>query len=255
MSNLFEGLKAGDLEELVLPLISIDEYESKLDDDSIVVAFYVGDKDPSQDLNRFIQKGAVSVLDTDVSPAPNEDGYYVVFVELLRDENFPKKLINILDSLDGLTSLSNWSAQIYDVDGVVDVSLETIQAHVRLQSMEDHNGHDDEVDEDLTEFFRASDLSNMVVEGKTVTLEARGVAVQLQFVDLGTHDEIVENNAVMGAATRLDESALHNCRKVQRLLGPGWIVEQRGDYLAIGPLLEERNGEVEVGNRAALFRL
>ena len=58
MANLFEGLKEGDLAELVLPMISIDEFESKLDDDSIVVAFYVGDRDPSQDLNRFIQKGA-----------------------------------------------------------------------------------------------------------------------------------------------------------------------------------------------------
>ena len=68
MVNLVEGLKEGDLEELLIPMISIDEYESKLDDDSIVVAFYVRDRDPSYDLNRFIQKGASAILDTDVSP-------------------------------------------------------------------------------------------------------------------------------------------------------------------------------------------
>ena len=107
MVNLVEGLKEGDLEELLIPMISIDEYESKLDDDSIVVAFYVRDRDPSYDLNRFIQKGASAILDTDVSPAPNEDGFYMVFVEFLRDEDFPNKLLNTLGSLRGLTGIQD----------------------------------------------------------------------------------------------------------------------------------------------------
>jgi hypothetical protein len=97
--DLFEGLREGDLEGLVLPHLSIDEFETKLDDDAIVVAFHVLDRDPANDLNRFIQKGAVALLDTDVSPAPNEDGYYVVFVELERNETFPERMMHILDSV------------------------------------------------------------------------------------------------------------------------------------------------------------
>lgn len=234
MANLFEGLKAGDLEELVLPMVSIDEYESKLDDDSIVVAFYVMDREPSQDLNRFIQKGAAAVLDTDVSPAPNEDGYYMVFVEFLRDENMPAKLVSTLEALEGLTSINGWKAQIYDVDGVVPATLENFQTHVRLVSREDHEGHEDEVEEGLTEFFRASDLDNMVVEGNRVTLEARGVTVELQYIDVGTTEAVVENNAVMASATRMDESALSNARRIQNMLGEQWIAQQRGNYLVVG---------------------
>ena len=246
MDNLFEGLKEGDLEDLVLPLISIDEYESKLDDDSVVVAFYVGDRDPSQDLNRFIQKGAPALLDTDVSPAPNEDGYYMVFVEILRDENMPKKLLNTLDSITGLTGVKSWKAQMYDVDGVMPVTMENLLAHVRLQSMEDHTDHMDDVEESLTEFFRASDLDSMMVEGKKVTLEARGVSVELQFVDQGSLDDVYENNAVMGSATRLDETANANCRRVQRMLGDLWVAEQRGEHLLVSHALREG---------IALFRL
>ena len=82
MFALNEGLRPDDLEDLVLPILSIDEYESKIEDDGIVVGFYTQYKDPANDLNRFIQKSAIDILDSEVSPAPTEDGYFIVFVEL-----------------------------------------------------------------------------------------------------------------------------------------------------------------------------
>lgn len=239
MDNLFEGLKEGDLEDLLLPMVSVDEYESKLDDDSVVIAFYVTDRDPSQDLNRFIQKGAAMLLDTDVSPAPNEEGYFMVFVEFLRDENFPKKLIDTLESLQGLTGIKVWKAKIYDVDEVLPVTVENLLAHVRLQSEEAKDNMPDEVVEDLTEFFRASDLDNLTIERKAVTLEARGVSVELQLVDQGNLEAVFENNAVMGSATRLDETANANCRRLQRMLGDLWIAEQRGEHVLLSHALRE----------------
>ena len=245
MENLFEGLKEGDLEELVFPLISIDEYDSKLDDDSIVIAFFVIDREPAQDLNRFIQKGATPILDTDVSPAPNEEGYYLVFVELLRDADLPKKVVAMLDSLNGLTGIKSWKGTFYETGVVQPVTLETLQQDVRLESLEDHEGHEDEIAEDLTEFFRASDLDNLVVEGKIATMEARGVSVELEFVDHGSYDVVYENNAAMMSATRLDETANANCRRVQRMLGDFWLVEQRGEHLLVANALHE----------VALFRI
>lgn len=245
MANLFEGLKEGDLEQLVLPFISIDEYESKLDDDSIVVAFFVQDKDPAQDLNRFIQKGPESILDTDVSPAPNEDGYFLVFVEILRDADFPGRIVSILGSLEGLTRIDSWSANIYDVEEPQPVTEELLASMVRLQSMEE-SIDDDDIVEELSEFFRLSDLDDMVVEGRTVVLEARGAVVELELVDLGYVDRVWENNAVMASATCLTESARANTRRVVNLLGECWYVEQRGEnYLAM------RRHD---GDKVALFR-
>jgi hypothetical protein len=250
MAILVEGLKEGDLEDLVIPLISVDEYESKLDDDSIVVAFMVQDKDPAQDLNRFIQKGAVEILDTDVSPAPNEDGYFLVFVELLRDAEFPQKLLDTLASIEGLTGLSDdrWKAQLYDQTEELPVDLDTLTRLVRLVPKPDDQGPEptepaeDPVEENLTEFFRASDLDDMVIEGHQVTLEARGVEVELQLVDLGTMAEVYENNAIMASATRLDESANANCRRMSRMLGDLWIAEQRGSYMVLSHALRDQCG-------------
>lgn len=247
MSNLFEGLKEGDLEDLVVPLLSIDEYESKLDDDSIVIAFALRDKEPAQDLNRFIQKGAVDILDTDVSPAPNEDGNYMVFVEMLRDETFPQGCIDMVSSLIGLTHIEDWMASIYDQEEQMPLDMNVLQTLVRLQSREDHEEPElDAVEESLQEFFRASDLDNMAVAGHTVVLEARGVTVELHLVDLGAYDDVLENNAVMSAGTRLDESALNNVRRINRMLGDHWMVDQRSDYVVVANAITEE---------CALFRL
>jgi hypothetical protein len=237
MAYLFEGLKAGDLDDLVLPTISIDEYESKLDDDSIVVAFYVSDKDPANDLNRFIQKGSTAILDTDVSPAPNEDGYYVVFVELLRDKDFPKKLTDILATLEGLTSIKVWQAEIHDVESLQVVDAEMLVRDVRLYSVEEPTVDDEEV----MEFFKPSNLDNLIFEGNTLTFERLGNSYSYELVDLGEMEAVAEDNAILTGASRVDESALANTRGLERALGHGWVVDQRGDnFLMVGRLQESK---------------
>ena len=105
MSNLTEGLRKSDLDDLILPTISIDEFESKIDNETtIVVGLYINDIDPATDLSRFIEKSAVPILDTEVSPAPDEHGHYMVFIEFSRDKTFPKNLIDVIDSLQNINS-------------------------------------------------------------------------------------------------------------------------------------------------------
>lgn len=239
MDNLFEGLKEGDLEELVVPLVSIDEYESKLDDDSIVISFFVRDKDPAQDLNRFIQKGATAILDTDVSPAPNEEGYYLVFVELLRDEAFPKKVVAMLDSLNGLTGIKSWKGAFHETSSIEPISLESLTNLVRLTSEEDHQGHD-EVTEELTEFFSASDLMGMHLDGNHLVLEGRSSSFEFDFVDFGPFETLQERNAVLSQALRLDEAAQHNVSRISRLLGDLWLVEHLQEHVVLSTINSDK---------------
>lgn len=232
--NLFEGLKAGDLEDLVLPLINIDEYESKLDDDSIVIAFYALDRDPASDLNRFIQKGAASILDTDLSPAPNEDGYYLVFVEILRDSEFPKKVESILESLTGLTNIKTWRAQIHDVEGTNVITPELLATKVRLVPIDDGQGpeHDD-LEESVREFFSHSILEGVELNGRDLRLEGRYTDFNFTLVDLDTAEGVRENNSVMSQGYRLDESAQHNVSRLQALLGDHWLVEHLSEHVVL----------------------
>ena len=68
------SLHPGDLQDLVLPLIDIDTFNSKIDNQrAIVVAFQVTDQDPAQDLMKFIEGSNLALLDTEVSPAPSPE--------------------------------------------------------------------------------------------------------------------------------------------------------------------------------------
>lgn len=239
--KLFEGLKEGDLEDLVVPLISIDEYESKLDDDAIVFAFFVMDKNPAQDLNRFIQKGAYPLLDTDVSPAPNEDGYFMVFIEVLRDENFSSTLLSTLSDIKGLTRIEEWNGQFYGQEETLPINEETLSQYVRLDPLPEVE-EDEEVEdisEALTEFFRQSDLESLSISGDHITLEGIQSSVGLEFVDLGPFESMRKAHWELSQGLRLDEAAQSNVSRLQRILGDLWVVEHLENHVLLSNILGE----------------
>lgn len=132
-SKLEEGLKANSLDHLVLPLLTVDEYESKIDDNRVVVVgFFVFDKDPAEDLASFVDKSSISVLDTQVSPAPTPEGYYVVFVELLRNSDLPGELFKILGEVKNLCNIDKWQMQYTGQAEPVDLTPEAITENIVL---------------------------------------------------------------------------------------------------------------------------
>ena len=89
MQQFNEGLKAGDLEGVVSKRFSIDQYKSKMGEDSniMVLAFTVEGQAPAKDLERFAEVGYKSVLDADATPGTMEDGKHKVFVEFEKIKN------------------------------------------------------------------------------------------------------------------------------------------------------------------------
>ena len=106
MQQFNEGLKAGDLEGVVSKRFSIDQYKSKMVEDSniMVLAFTVEGQAPAKDLERFAEVGYKSVLDADATPGTMEDGKHKVFVEF---ERKPEVLTHILSFLEDLKKLTN----------------------------------------------------------------------------------------------------------------------------------------------------
>ena len=126
-SILSEGLKAGDLKDLILPMISIDEFESKITPDAVVIAFFVDDKDPAQDLSNFMEKDISDLIDSDVSPAPNEEGYYLVFVEFMRDKYLPDNILSLISSVSLVANIDEWEFKPYKVDKIYPLTKENIE--------------------------------------------------------------------------------------------------------------------------------
>jgi hypothetical protein len=136
-SKITEGLKANSLDYLVLPMLTIDEYDSKIDNNRVVViGFFVIDKDPADDLAGFVDKSSISVLDVEVSPAPTPEGYYVVFVEMLRNTDLPRELSKVLNEVKNLCNIDQWQMQFAGQSEPIDLTDESIAENIVLDPAE-----------------------------------------------------------------------------------------------------------------------
>lgn len=107
-SQLCEGLDYGDLKRLVTPVLSIDQFKSKMGDDAdiVVLGFIIDGKEPAKDLMSFIERGYDWVLDADVSSGELDDGKYFVFVESERSIDAPENIDKMIDDILNLTEQS-----------------------------------------------------------------------------------------------------------------------------------------------------
>ena len=130
MSNLFEGLEAGDLKRLIHTELHVDEFKSKLGDDCdvVVLSFKVDNKEPAGDLVSFIEKGYDWVIDADVSAGEMDDGDYIVFVELDRNPDVTDNIMKLMDDLMNLTAgtTDEWRVRYYKSHKETTLSLEAL---------------------------------------------------------------------------------------------------------------------------------
>lgn len=114
-NKIDEGLRPSDLEHLILDKVSIDEFESKSGESNeiLVMGLYAKDEEPARDLSRFIERGYIDVVDTEVSPGPDEDGNYMVFVEIDKNKDTMKKVSEILHDIKSITLINEWNLHFY----------------------------------------------------------------------------------------------------------------------------------------------
>jgi len=225
-SKLTEGLRTGDLEFLILPTISIDEFESKIDSDAVVVGFYVDDDDPANDLLNFIEGDAEDVLDVEVSPATDEKGQYVVFVEFLRDEKFPKKLDNVLSSLESLTKIREWKYTYYGSHGKEkEYNIKNITNDIRLEKTPENEEMTTNQKESL-DFFKPSNLDNVELNGTKIELTRHGKNIILEKIALGNPALLFDALEFNDKPIDLDAESLRKCNNIRHMLGDNWDVNR-----------------------------
>lgn len=151
-SNLTEGLETGDLARLVDKRVTIDEYKSKLgrDEDIVVLTFKVQGKSPALDLVNFIEKSYTWILDADASSGELDDGDYLVFVELDRDEQVPENLVELFNDLEKLTEIpvAEWVLSYAKPHRTGGVDEETIRSMIPL-SIEDYQAQTRALQDDI----------------------------------------------------------------------------------------------------------
>jgi hypothetical protein len=108
--KLTEGLYEGDLNSTIDPVIIMDYYKPKFGDEkrTLVLTFVCSDEGPAQDISSFIEKGSFDILDCDMSPAPDESGKFLAFVELERNRRMFRTIDDILNSCKSVTGIDAW---------------------------------------------------------------------------------------------------------------------------------------------------
>ena len=126
------GLQQNDLANLVDNVFEIDSYASKMGDDKNIVtlSFSVANKEPADDLVKFLEGGYSFILDADVTAGEQADGTYKVFVELERNRQSNENIMEIMDGVGKLTDIDDWRFRYYKSFDGHDLSLDSLAEHV-----------------------------------------------------------------------------------------------------------------------------
>jgi hypothetical protein len=159
MKVLTEGLNYMDMEDQVTPLLGIDEFKSRIGNDSdiIVLNFIVGCEAAGNDLVDWLERGYEWIVDSEVSPGEVLDKKYFVYAELNRRTSAPKRIYEIIEDLKTLTGLDidEWQ---FKVDGEkYPLTIENLQNHLLL----DPTAYKQTSEEELNEWRRIAGLSTV----------------------------------------------------------------------------------------------
>lgn len=233
-----EGLKTGDLENLCLNTISIDQFKSKISDDCIVVAFYVLYLNPAKDLNSFIQKTAIDIVDTEVSPAPTEDGYYVVFVELPRNENFYDSIIHLIDSVKNLTSVDEWFFRCFNTKDALKLQKDNLEKYIDIPKT---------IKEKIYYYFKNSDVEDIKIENNKLFLKRNNNILECDFVAYGKNEKLFEKFDLYHKPYSITESSFSLQNKIKDLLGLNWDINIIENKMILSKLKSDKSIIIKAG--------
>jgi hypothetical protein len=208
------SLKNGDLKGMVLSSVSIDEFQPKAGDDLevIVVAFYLLDQDPAEDLNTFIQRGVIDTLDVEVSPNTDDEGKYLVFVEMPRNDTFPNKFQALLKDVENVAGPTKWKVKTYLADDrefdfndpelfnfvITDPGKYVSKDEFMKESMQAK----------VESFLQESHIMYIKFNNNQVTLGRGDKAIIAEVVDVGDYDTVIGRNFLAESAFRLTNTPI-----------------------------------------------
>lgn len=209
------ALRPNVLKDLVHPIVSVDEYTSKIGENNVVVAFEVLDNfDAAYDLSSFIEKSPVGVIDTEASETPNVDGRYIVFSEFERDGEFPEKLLLLIKTIENICPNPGWKLQLYGINDPVDVDFKIIAKNMVLSKPDT-----------ITEFFDPASVSVDILEE---TLRLNTAYGQLHFQKGSGIVSETYVKSLLDKNTELDNTRLSG------ILGDEFDVLRSGEQYIIG---------------------
>jgi hypothetical protein len=127
------SLQQKDLKGVVTNEISIDEFEPKTGEKEnvAVFGFYVTEKQVGEDLANFLEKSTFDFRDVEVTPNPNPENLYMVFVEVDRNPGMIGMLREVAKDLLNITGEIDWKGKPLLSDESFDLKDPQLESNVK----------------------------------------------------------------------------------------------------------------------------
>jgi hypothetical protein len=163
MKLLTEGLDHLDLDGMVEPIVSVDEYSAHMgtDDQIVTMAFIIRSEAAGNDLADWFERGYDWVLDAQISEGELSPGKYLVFVEMNRRSTVPERLIELLEDLKTLTDIDvkDWTIRYNEEDYPAEPDvLSKVMTLVPMKYRDEEEDKDGATEEGLNEVRVAAGL-------------------------------------------------------------------------------------------------
>jgi hypothetical protein len=226
---LNEGLRTGDLENLVYPVFEVDSYRSKMgeDRDVCVLSFQVKDRHPASDLMEFIEKGYNFVLDADISSGENENGEYSVFVEIERSSKLAEQIEEILYGAKKLTGINGFKFKYHKQTDIVEATADSLKSKIP-HTPRDYDGLLVRLKEEkLKNFFNRTLMDNLTLDGNVITIHKPfNQKIKLQIVEQDADTNTIFET--LAAPIEFNEQATSEIFWLTKVLG-NYNIQKVGD--------------------------
>ena len=235
------SIQVGDLKDTILKKISIDEYEPKTGEakDVVVLGFYLNENTPGQDLYNFISNSIYEIRDAEVSPNPNPDNYYMVFVEMDRNENVLENIKSIIKDVENVSGSLPWEASTHLTTESFPLDSEELEKYVILnpdyymtkEEWESTVGAEDAMEESVTleqncgcgndpcetlAFLKNTNLLDVKLNNNVLEMQDKNHTATLQFVKFGEAKQVMADIGITETALSPVDNTL---KKFNSMLG------------------------------------
>lgn len=200
------GLREGDLKDTVLRRISIDEFEPKTGEskDVVVVGFRTMDRNVAEDLNAFLSNSTFykSIRDTEISPNRDDDGYFMLFLEVERQPSTYGFIKEMIKDISRVAGNMKWEASTHLTDDYLPLDeaeqyfISNSEEYMTREEWDEQNSEKQAVENrnnEIVEFLKNSDISNVEISENTIKISKGDVHANLQIVGLGTADKLLKD--------------------------------------------------------------
>jgi hypothetical protein len=215
-----------EMQNYISEVIAVDSFAAKLgkDEDVCVLKFQSNNKTVAEDLVNFIETGCDFILDADMSPAKNDQGLYNIFVEIERNDDLPKKIIEVIRDVEQVSGMLPWQFKFYKNENLYALNDENINTIVPTSPSQYKLLTDDKIEEDIKAFFESASVVTKRIKGKKLILKKA----------FTSHEMIIESfNKDVKGTYKIDRESSEQASYLNYWLGGGYSVVKVDDLFKI----------------------